>query len=57
MILRRKLAELYLPQLNFDSLDEVINSVNTEVNKKKLSDQVKNANINTVAGHTKTFVK
>lgn len=46
MILRRKLAELYLPQLNFDSLDEVINSVNTEVNKKKLSDQVKNANIN-----------
>jgi len=43
MILRRKLAELYLPQLNFDTLDNIINDVNTEVNKQKLSNKITDA--------------
>ena len=40
MILRRELAKEYLPQLDFDTLDEVIKRVNTKAMDDKLQDKV-----------------
>lgn len=45
MYLRRKLAEKYLPQLNFDDLDKIIEDVNIFAKSKELSDNVKDINI------------
>lgn len=45
MHLRRKLAEKYLPQLDFDELDEIVASVNLMATDDTLTDRVKNVEI------------
>ena len=40
MILKRELAKKYLPQLDFDELEEIITKVSIESNRKQLADKV-----------------
>ena len=40
MILKRELAKKYLPQLDFDELEEIITKVSIESNRKQLMDKV-----------------
>ena len=46
MILRRELAKEYLPQLDFENLDEIIKRVEIESTDIKLQDNVSKADIN-----------
>ena len=39
IILKRELAKKYLPQLDFDELDEIISKVTIESNRKILADK------------------
>lgn len=43
--LRRKLAEIYLPDLNFDLLDDVVSQVELDATDDALQDKVKNVSI------------
>jgi hypothetical protein len=43
--LRRKLAEIYLPDLNFDLLDDVVSQVELDATDDELQDKVKDINI------------
>ena len=45
MFLRRKLAEKYLPQLDFDELDEIVKEVNIKATDVTLTDRVKDIDI------------
>ena len=45
ILLRRELAKEYLPQLNFDSLDELIKRVEVQATDDKLQDEVSKLNI------------
>jgi hypothetical protein len=46
MILRRKLAEKYLPQLNFDEIDEIVKDVDLEAGDEAMQDKVNQLTIN-----------
>ena len=46
LLLKRKLSEKYLPQLDFESLDKIIDKVNEEANQSDLENQVQKTEIN-----------
>lgn len=45
MLLRRELAKIYLPQLDFDTLEEVVKRVNRESISLELQDRTTEINI------------